>query len=172
MDAALNEALSQAFEEGAVGALADAFAGERDDRRLLEDGADPVPLYAEPPLPGAVGLRKRWRCTSPAWPLGRVPPPGERVILDYAGETARPLPGAAVPGFGGVPGGPRRGEGLRPRPGEGPPGPPPPGGAGPGRGLGRPFPGGAGLRPGPAGGRCGATTATPSRTGWSPSAKR
>ena len=32
VDAALNEALSQAFEEGAVGALADAFAGERDDR--------------------------------------------------------------------------------------------------------------------------------------------
>ena len=75
VDAALNEALSQAFEEGTVGALADAFAGERDDRRLLEMVLARTALCRATPSRSG-GLRKRWRCTSPAWPLRRVPPPG------------------------------------------------------------------------------------------------
>ena len=83
MDAALLEAVSAAFESGAI-----APPG----RRLLrgagrppadEHGAHPVRATPSPTPSPSGGWRKRPPCTGPA-----TPPPWERVILEYAKETA------------------------------------------------------------------------------------
>ena len=87
VDAALNEALSQAFEEGAVGALADAFAGERDDRRLLEMVLALYRFMQSHPFPER-WLQEKVEMYFPGMAAGTGPSPWERVILDYAGETA------------------------------------------------------------------------------------
>ena len=87
VDAALNEALSQAFEEGAVGALADAFAGERDDRRLLEMVLTLYRFMQSHPFPER-WLQEKVEMYFPGMAAGAGPSPWERVILDYAGETA------------------------------------------------------------------------------------
>ena len=87
VDAALNEALSQAFEEGAVGALADAFAGERDDRRLLEMVLTLYRFMQSHPFPER-WLAEKVEMYFPGMAAGAGPSPWERVILDYAGETA------------------------------------------------------------------------------------
>ena len=87
VDAALNEALSQAFEEGAVGALADAFAGERDDRRLLEMVLALYRFMQSHPFPER-WLAEKVEMYFPGMAAGAGPSPWERVILDYAGETA------------------------------------------------------------------------------------
>ena len=87
VDAALNEALSQAFEEGAVGALADAFAGERDDRRLLEMVLTLYRFMQSHPFPER-WLQEKVEMYFPGMAAGTGPSPWERVILDYAGETA------------------------------------------------------------------------------------
>ncbi len=80
--AALNEALSHAFEQGTVTELADAFAGERDDRRLMEMILSLYQFMQSHPFPEQ-WLQKKvelyFRGDVSLW---------ERVILEYAGETA------------------------------------------------------------------------------------
>lgn len=75
VDAALNEALSQAFEEGAVGALADAFAGERDDRRLLEMVLTLYRFMQSHPFPER-WLQEKVEMYFPGMAAGAGPSPG------------------------------------------------------------------------------------------------
>ncbi len=79
---ALNEALSDAFEKGTVSELADAFTGERDDRRLLEMALSLYRFMQSHPFPEK-WLREKvdlyFQGDGSQW---------EKVILEYAGETA------------------------------------------------------------------------------------
>src|SRR5699024_9958401 len=77
VDAALNEALSQAVEEGAVGALADAFAGERDDRRLLEMVLTLYRFMQSHPFPER-WLAEKVEMYFPGMAAGAGPSPWER----------------------------------------------------------------------------------------------
>ena len=70
MDAALLEAVSAAFESGAIAPLADAFSGERDDRRLMNMVRTLYRYTQSTPSPSG-GWRRRPPCTGPA-----TPPPG------------------------------------------------------------------------------------------------
>lgn len=79
---ALNEAVSEAFEKGTVTELADAFASERDDRRLMEMALTLYRFMQSHPFPEQwlrekVGLY--FKGDSSLW---------EAVILEYARETA------------------------------------------------------------------------------------
>ena len=79
--------LTQAFEEGSVGSLADAFAGERDDRRLMDMVLSLYRFMQSHPFP------ERWLSEKVAMYFPdeadrqRISP-WERVILDYAGEAS------------------------------------------------------------------------------------
>lgn len=82
---ALNEVLQEAFEAGTVGRLADAFAGERDDRRLMEMVLTLYRFMQSHPFP------ERWLEEKVAmyFPEKYGPAavsPWERVILEYARE--------------------------------------------------------------------------------------
>ena len=87
INASLNEVLTQAFEEGSVGSLADAFAGERDDRRLMDMVLSLYRFMQSHPFP------ERWLSEKVAMYFPdeadrqRISP-WERVILDYAGEAS------------------------------------------------------------------------------------
>ena len=87
ISASLNEVLTQAFEEGSVGSLADAFAGERDDRRLMDMVLSLYRFMQSHPFP------ERWLSEKVAMYFPdeadrqRISP-WERVILDYAGEAS------------------------------------------------------------------------------------
>lgn len=78
MGLALEEALGEAFEAGPVRRLADAFAGERDDRRLAGMVLSLYRFMQSHPFP-EVWLREKVDMY-----LAGDPSPWERVILDYA----------------------------------------------------------------------------------------
>ena len=84
VNAALNEVLQEAFEAGTVGRLADAFAGERDDRRLMEMVLTLYRFMQSHPFP------ERWLSEKvDMYFLGRERQelsPWEKVILEYARE--------------------------------------------------------------------------------------
>ena len=85
INASLNEVLTQAFEEGSVGSLADAFAGERDDRRLMDMVLSLYRFMQSHPFP------ERWLSEKVAMYFPDEADrqrlsPWERVLLDYAGE--------------------------------------------------------------------------------------
>lgn len=86
INAAFTEVLSEAFEEGSVDSLADAFAGERDDRRLMEMVLTLYRFMQSHPFP------ERWLAEKVAMYFPAQGEQGlspwERVILEYAGETA------------------------------------------------------------------------------------
>lgn len=81
--AALNEVLQEAFEAGTVGSLADAFSGERDDRRLMDMVLTLYRFMQSHPFP------ERWLEEKvDMYAPGQEVSPWEQVILAYAGETA------------------------------------------------------------------------------------
>ncbi len=81
--AALNEVLQEAFEAGTVGSLADAFSGERDDRRLMDMVLTLYRFMQSHPFP------ERWLEEKvDMYAPGQGVSPWEQVILAYAGETA------------------------------------------------------------------------------------
>lgn len=84
VNAALNEVLQEAFEAGTVGRLADAFAGERDDRRLMEMVLTLYRFMQSHPFP------EQWLSEKVAMYFPEKdqsgPSPWERVILEYAQE--------------------------------------------------------------------------------------
>ncbi len=84
VNSALNEVLQEAFEAGTVGRLADAFAGERDDRRLMEMVLTLYRFMQSHPFP------ERWLSEKVAMYFPEKeqsgPSPWERVILEYAQE--------------------------------------------------------------------------------------
>ncbi len=75
---ALEEVVNTAYESGAVEELADAFTGERDDRRLLRTVLTLYRFMQSHPFPEK-WLRQKVEMTS-----GGDSSPWERVILDYA----------------------------------------------------------------------------------------
>lgn len=82
MDAALLEAVSGAFEAGTIGPLADAFSGERDDRRLMQMVRNLYRYMQSHPFP------ERWLEEKAALYRSGDASPWEAVILEYARETA------------------------------------------------------------------------------------
>ena len=82
MDAALLEAVSAAFESGSIAPLADAFSGERDDRRLMNMVRTLYRYTQSHPFP------ERWLEEKAALYRSGDAAPWERVILEYAKETA------------------------------------------------------------------------------------
>ncbi len=82
VNAALNETLSEAFEQGSVSALADAFAGERDDRRLMDMVLTLYRFMQSHPFP------ERWVEEKAALYFQGDGALWENVILEYARETA------------------------------------------------------------------------------------
>ena len=80
--AALNEALTAAFEQGVISDLADAFTGERDDRRLMEMALTLYRFMQSHPFP------EQWLQEKVELYFRGDPAPWEEVILRYAEETA------------------------------------------------------------------------------------
>lgn len=80
--AALNEALSDAFEKGEVAELADAFTGERDDRRLMEMVMTLYRFMQSHPFP------EKWLREKVCLYFAGDPSLWENVVLEYARETA------------------------------------------------------------------------------------
>ena len=78
---ALNEAMSASFEQGTIGELADAFAGERDDRRLMEMALTLYKFMQSHPFP------EQWLREKVDLYFRGDPSPWEKVILQYAEET-------------------------------------------------------------------------------------
>lgn len=93
ISAAMNEAMTAAFEDGTVTALANAFAGERDDRRLMEMSLTLYRFMQSHPFPEQ-WLREKaalyFQGNSTLW---------ERVILEYAQETAEYCVGLCLSGL-------------------------------------------------------------------------
>ena len=85
VNASLNEVLQEAFEAGTVGSLADAFAGERDDRRLMEMVLTLYRFMQSHPFPEK-WLAEKVAMYFPGDRGGEELSPWERVILEYAGE--------------------------------------------------------------------------------------
>ena len=79
---ALEEAVSAAFERGTVTDLADAFTGERDDRRLMGMVRALYRFTQSHPFP------ERWLAEMVDLTAQGDPTPWQRVILDHVGETA------------------------------------------------------------------------------------
>ncbi len=79
---ALNEALSEAFQQGTITELADAFTGERDDRRLMEMALTLYRFMQSHPFP------EQWLREKTALYTQGDPSLWENVILRYAEETA------------------------------------------------------------------------------------
>ncbi len=79
---ALEEALSDAFEKGTVSELADAFTGERDDRRLMEMVLSLYRFLQSHPFP------EQWVQEKADLYVKGDASLWEKVILDYAVETA------------------------------------------------------------------------------------
>jgi len=79
---ALNEALSEAFQQGGITELADAFTGERDDRRLMEMALTLYRFMQSHPFP------EKWLREKTALYTGGDSSQWEEVILRYAEETA------------------------------------------------------------------------------------
>lgn len=82
ISSALNEALSAAFEQGTVTELADAFAGERDDRQLMEMTRSLYRFMQSHPFP------EQWLREKAELYFRGDPTLWERVILEYAAEAA------------------------------------------------------------------------------------
>lgn len=82
MAACLDETISQAFEEGTVGDLADAFAGRRDDRQLAEMVRLLYDFTQSHPFP------EQWMEEKVALYFQGDPAPWCRVILEDVQETA------------------------------------------------------------------------------------
>ena len=82
ISSALNEALTAAFEQGTVGDLADAFTGERDDRRLMEMILTLYNFMQSHPFP------EQWLREKADLYFRGDGSPWEEVILQYARETA------------------------------------------------------------------------------------
>ncbi len=85
--AALNEVLGEAFESGTVASLADAFAGERDDRRLMEMVLTLYRFMQSHPFPEK-WLAEKVAMYFPGPEEQASLSPWERVIVAYAQETA------------------------------------------------------------------------------------
>lgn len=85
VNAALNEVLQEAFEAGTVGRLADAFAGERDDRRLMEMVLTLYRFMQSHPFPER-WLEEKVAMYFPGEEERKQLSPWERVILEYARE--------------------------------------------------------------------------------------
>lgn len=79
---ALEEAVQAAFEEGSVEELADAFTGERDDRKLMQMVRTLYRFMQSHPFP------ERWLEEKVAQYEKGDAGPWERAVLDYAKETA------------------------------------------------------------------------------------
>ena len=79
---ALNDVIQQAFEEDRVGELADAFTGERDDRRLMEMVRTLYRFMQSHPFP------EQWLEEKVALYFAGDPQLWESVVLEYARETA------------------------------------------------------------------------------------
>ena len=92
VSAALNEALGEAFEKGTVQVLADAFSGERDDRRLTEMALSLYHFMQSHPFP------EQWLREKAALYFKGDPSIWERVILEYARETADHCAGLCAAG--------------------------------------------------------------------------
>lgn len=82
ISAALNDAVTAAFEQGSIGELADAFAGERDDRRLMEMALTLYRFMQSHPFP------EQWLREKVALYFAGDTSQWEEEILSYAGETA------------------------------------------------------------------------------------
>ena len=80
----INQVLQEAFETGAADSLADAFAGERDDRRLAEMVLSLYRFMQSHPFPER-WLEEKVAMYSPG--EGEGPSPWERVILESAQEA-------------------------------------------------------------------------------------
>lgn len=81
-NAALNETLEHAYSEGTASLLADAFGGERDDRRLMETVLSLYRFMQSHPFP------EEWlRSMAELYSLGDASR-WQRVILKYAAEMA------------------------------------------------------------------------------------
>jgi len=79
---ALEEAMQAAFEAGTVGDLADAFTGERDDRRLMDMVRTLYRFMQSHPFP------EKWLAEKVALYETGDASQWERAVLDYAKETA------------------------------------------------------------------------------------
>ncbi len=81
---ALEEVMAQAFQSGRATALADAFTGERDDRRLMGMVLTLYRFMQSHPFP------EKWLEEKVAmyFHAGPQVTPWEKVVLDYAGEAA------------------------------------------------------------------------------------
>ncbi len=79
---ALEEAMNAAYERGGFAPLADAFAAERDDRRLTQMTLSLYRFMQSHPFP------EKWLRAKMDMYLAGNPSPWERVILDYAAEAA------------------------------------------------------------------------------------
>ncbi len=79
---ALEEAMQAAFEEGTVGELADAFTGERDDRRLMNMVRTLYRFMQSHPFP------EKWLEEKVALYEAGDASDWERAVLEYAKETA------------------------------------------------------------------------------------
>lgn len=90
--AALNEALRDAFEKGSVTELADAFTGERDDRRLMEMVMSLYHFMQSHPFP------KKWLEEKTELYFQGDSSRWERVILEFARETAERCEGLCASG--------------------------------------------------------------------------
>ena len=82
VSAALAETVGEAFEAGTMGPLADAFSGERDDRRLTHMVSSLYRYMQSHPFP------ERWLWEKVALYEAGDASQWERVILEYARETA------------------------------------------------------------------------------------
>ena len=79
--AALNETLEQAYAQGTASLLADAFGGDRDDRRLMETVLSLYRFMQSHPFP------EQWlRAMAGLYSLGDASR-WQKVILDYAAES-------------------------------------------------------------------------------------
>jgi len=78
---ALDEALAAAYDGGAIAPLADAFAAERDDRRLARMVLSLYRFMQSHPFP------ERWLDAKVAMYFAGDPTPWERVVLSYAAEA-------------------------------------------------------------------------------------
>ncbi len=95
MNEALEEAMSRLFDSGgAARELADAFAAERDDHRLMQMALALYRFMQSHPFP------EKWLAEKVAMASAGDASPWERVVLEYAGEAAEYCAGLLGGGLG------------------------------------------------------------------------
>lgn len=93
MNEALEEAMAGLFDSGRARELADAFAAERDDRRLMKMVLSLYRFMQSHPFP------EKWLAEKEAMYFAKDGSPWERVILEYAGEAAEYCAGLLAGGL-------------------------------------------------------------------------